>query len=164
MLKNIGLFCKRDLQKRPIFCKETYIFKHPTNRSHPILESLHTNSFHSSIQAHTIISAYTSSHVPTYIKSMHQLQYALSISDRVYLNTFIWGWLWIVGSFKIYVSFAKEPYKRDYILKKRPVFLRSLLIIATPYFSFHSPHFKAAHRLETHHHMGCLRLVGSFEL
>ena len=36
MLKNIGLFCKRDLQKRPIFCKETYIFKHPTNRSHPI--------------------------------------------------------------------------------------------------------------------------------
>ena len=34
MLKNIGLFCKRDLQKRPIFCKETYIFKHPTNRSH----------------------------------------------------------------------------------------------------------------------------------
>jgi len=38
MLKNIGLFCKRDLQKRPIFCKETYIFKHPTHRSHPIRE------------------------------------------------------------------------------------------------------------------------------
>ena len=37
MLKNIGLFCKRDLQKRPIFYKETYIFKHPTNRSHPII-------------------------------------------------------------------------------------------------------------------------------
>ena len=36
MLKNIGLFCKRDLQERPIFCKETYIFKHPTHRSHPI--------------------------------------------------------------------------------------------------------------------------------
>ena len=36
LLKNIGLFCKRDLQKRPIFCKETYIFKHPTHRSHPI--------------------------------------------------------------------------------------------------------------------------------
>ena len=36
MLKNIGLFCKRDLQKRPIFCKETYILKHPTHRSHPI--------------------------------------------------------------------------------------------------------------------------------
>ena len=27
---------KRALQKRPIFCKETYILKHPINRSHPI--------------------------------------------------------------------------------------------------------------------------------
>jgi len=36
MLKNICLFCKRALQKRPVFCKETCIFKHPTHRSHPI--------------------------------------------------------------------------------------------------------------------------------
>jgi len=36
MLKNIGLFCKRALQKRPVFFKETCIFKHPTHRSHPI--------------------------------------------------------------------------------------------------------------------------------
>jgi len=36
MLKNIGLFCRRALQKRPVFCKETCIFKHPTHRSHPI--------------------------------------------------------------------------------------------------------------------------------
>jgi len=34
---------------------------------------------------------------------------------------------------KIYVSCAKEPYKRDYILQKRPIILRSLLIVATPY-------------------------------
>ena len=26
------------------------------------------------------------------------------------------GWLRLVGSLKIYVSFAKEPYKRDHIL------------------------------------------------
>jgi len=38
MLKNIGLFCKRALQKRPVFCKETCIFKHPTHGSHPILK------------------------------------------------------------------------------------------------------------------------------
>ena len=37
MLKNIGLFCKRALQKRPVFCKENCIFKHPTHRNHPIL-------------------------------------------------------------------------------------------------------------------------------
>jgi len=31
------------------------------------------------------------------------------------------GWLWLVGSIKWRVSFAKEPYKRDDILQKRPV-------------------------------------------
>ena len=43
------------------------------------------------------------------------------------------GWLWLVGSLKLQVSFAKEPYKRDDILQKRPIILRSLLIVATPY-------------------------------
>jgi len=43
------------------------------------------------------------------------------------------GWLWLVGSLKLQVSFAKEPYKRDDVLQKRPVILRSLLIVATPY-------------------------------
>ena len=37
LLELKGLFCKRALQKRPIFFKETYNFKEPTNRSHPIL-------------------------------------------------------------------------------------------------------------------------------
>ena len=36
LLKIIGLFCNRALQKRPMLCKETYNFKEPTNRSHPI--------------------------------------------------------------------------------------------------------------------------------
>jgi len=38
------------------------------------------------------------------------------------------GWLRLVGSLKLQVSFAKVPHKRDDILKKRPVILRSLLI------------------------------------
>ena len=42
------------------------------------------------------------------------------------------GWLRLVGSFKLHVSFVKEPYKRDDILQKRPIILRSLLIVATP--------------------------------
>ena len=42
------------------------------------------------------------------------------------------GWLRSVGSLKLQVSFAKEPYKRDDILQERPIFLRSLLIVATP--------------------------------
>jgi len=43
------------------------------------------------------------------------------------------GWLRLVGSLKFLVCFAKEPYKRDDILQKRPIILRNLLIIATPY-------------------------------
>jgi len=43
------------------------------------------------------------------------------------------GWLRLVGSLKSYVSFAKEPYKRAYILQKRPINSRSLLLVATPY-------------------------------
>jgi len=43
------------------------------------------------------------------------------------------GWLRSVGSFKLLVAFAKEPHKRDYILQKRPIVLRSLIIKASPY-------------------------------
>jgi len=41
-------------------------------------------------------------------------------------------WLRLVGSLKLQVSVAKETYKRDYILQKRPIILRSLLIVASP--------------------------------
>ena len=43
------------------------------------------------------------------------------------------GWLHVVGSLKLYISFAKEPYERDDILQKRPIIFRSLLIVGTPY-------------------------------
>jgi len=33
----------------------------------------------------------------------------------------------------LHVSFAKEPYERDYILHKRHIIIRSLLIVATQY-------------------------------
>ena len=54
---------------------------------------------------------------------------------RYTLHEIIWhmGWLRLVGSLKLQVSFAKEPYKRDDILQKRPIILRSLLNVATPY-------------------------------
>jgi len=46
------------------------------------------------------------------------------------------GWLRLVGSSRLQVSFAIEPYKRDDILQKRPIILRSLLIVATSYYAF----------------------------
>jgi len=39
-LKIIGLFCKRALLKRRYSTKETYNFKEPTNRSHPICSEM----------------------------------------------------------------------------------------------------------------------------
>jgi len=55
----------------------------------------------------------------------------------------IW-WLRLVGSLKLQVSFAKEPYKKDATLQKRPIILRSLLIVATPYV-WHDPLKCVAH-------------------
>ena len=49
-------------------------------------------------------------------------------------------WLRLVGSLELQVSFAKESYKRDYILKKRPIVLRSLSIVATQYNDPLPPH------------------------
>ena len=47
-------------------------------------------------------------------------------------TTVYMGWLRLVGSIKLYVSFAKKTCRRDNILQKRPIILRSLLIVATP--------------------------------
>jgi len=53
------------------------------------------------------------------------------VRARVLASVFIvMGWLRLVGSLKLWVSLAKEPYKRDDILQKRPIILRSLLSIA----------------------------------
>jgi len=47
------------------------------------------------------------------------------------------GWLRLVGFLKLYVFFAKEPYKTDGILQKRRMILRSLSVVATPYQHVH---------------------------
>jgi len=43
------------------------------------------------------------------------------------------GWLQSLVSIQLQVSFAKETYKRDDILQKRPMILSILLTVATPY-------------------------------
>jgi len=43
------------------------------------------------------------------------------------------GWLWLVGSLKIWVSFAEYSIFYRVLLQKRPIILRSLIIVATPY-------------------------------
>jgi len=43
------------------------------------------------------------------------------------------GWLRLVGSLKLQVSFAEYSLFYRALLQKRPVILRSLLIVSTPY-------------------------------
>jgi len=52
------------------------------------------------------------------------------------------GWLQLVGSLKLQVSFAKEPYKRADILQKTPIIWRSLLTVATPYYIWQPKHLE----------------------
>ena len=78
----------------------------------------------------TRITAYKSSH-------LSDMRYLLSDIGKYFISVKLgvdWhvGWLRLVGSLKC-VSFAKEPYKRDYILQKKPIILRSLLSIAATY-------------------------------
>jgi len=44
LLKITGLFCKRALYKKRYSAEETYNFKEPTNRSHPIIHYTHIES------------------------------------------------------------------------------------------------------------------------
>ena len=76
-------------------------------------------------------------------------------SGNLYLHLFVpIGWLRLVGSLKLQVSIAKEPYKRDLYSPKRHIILRNLLIVATPYnhseslhcvYSIHIWHIHIAH-------------------
>ena len=45
------------------------------------------------------------------------------------------GWLRLVGSIKLLVSFAKEPYNRDEILQKRPVIFSSVRVCGEKLYS-----------------------------
>ena len=49
------------------------------------------------------------------------------------------GWLPIVGSLKLQVSFAEYDLFYRALLQKRPIILRSLLVTATPYDLFFDP-------------------------
>jgi len=63
LFKIIGLYCKRALQKRHIFFKETYNFKGPTNRqtNAPTPTRTHTHT-----HAHTHTYTHTYKHIPAH--------------------------------------------------------------------------------------------------
>jgi len=53
-------------------------------------------------------------------------------TNRSHLICIAMGWLQLVGSLKLWVSFAEYRLFYRALLQKRPVMLRSLLIVATP--------------------------------
>jgi len=55
------------------------------------------------------------------------------------------GWLWLVGSLKLQVSFAEYSLFYRALLQKRPIFLGSLLIVATPYRTCDGTHSNVHH-------------------
>jgi len=55
---------------------------------------------------------------------------------------------------KFQVSFVKEHYKRDYILQKRPIILRSLLIVATPMYEYTGIYIYINMHIHIHMHVG----------
>ena len=63
LLKIMGLFCKRALLKRRYSAKETYNFKEPTNRSHPIGICTHNRL---TADTHLPITAYIYTHTLTW--------------------------------------------------------------------------------------------------
>jgi len=65
-------------------------------------------------------------------------------------SAFRYGVATISRLLKLQVSFAKEPYKRDDILQKRPIIFRSLLIVATPCFRHISKCFEISISISKH--------------
>jgi len=74
--------------------------------------------------------------VNTHVHISKKIIYTLSIHEYIESSSlhsvYTMGWLRLVGSLQLQVSFANETYKRDDILQQRPTILRSLLIVATP--------------------------------
>ena len=82
---------------------------------HTYIESMYT---------YTYICLYTYMYVCIHLydpsPENHHTSKALEQDIHMYIHIYM-GWLRLVGSIKLQVSFAREPYKRDDVLQKRPI-------------------------------------------
>jgi len=102
LLKIIGLFCRILSLVYGSFAKETYNFKEPTNRSHPIYTYMHV-----CIYVYTRI--YVNVHIHVYM--------IYKISDM--------GWLQLVGSINYRSLLLNSPTKETLFCKRDLSFYRS---------------------------------------
>jgi len=131
LLTITGVFCKRALQKRLYSAKEAYNFKEPTNYSHPTLANMRrkTDAFRNIPRFDHPLEEFPIPFKILHIvlTSMHRKTFAIRNAGM--------GWLRLVGSLKLQVSLAEYRLFCRALLQKRPIILRSLLIVATPYAS-----------------------------
>ena len=141
LLKIISLFCKRALSKRLYSAKETYNFKEPTHRSHPILGFIEGTSrltllYWDSFKKHFFWHYCTGIYLRniTFDITADKLLHSIKC-DPYYIKRswHITGWLQLVGSLQSQVSFAEHRLFHRVLLQKRHIFLRSQLMVATPY-------------------------------
>ena len=95
LLKIIDLFCKRALQKRRYSTKETYIFKEPTNRSHPIAPACAIKSISSSIYTHIYIYIYMYVHLSIHINNTYIMSQTHHIFFNIHTHIFIYICIYI---------------------------------------------------------------------
>jgi len=88
---------------------------------------IYEGSFHFSGYSLARVTSFFSSRFGSYVHVYAKYTYIICVC------VYGMGWLWLVGWIKLQVSFAKETYKRDAILQKRPIILSILLTVATPY-------------------------------
>jgi len=77
-------------------------------------------------------------------------KHASTIYENKYVLYMYMGWLRLVGSFKLQVSFAEYGLFYRALLQKRPIILRSLRIVATTYSKERGMHPRALQHTATH--------------
>ena len=105
LLKIIGLFCKRARLKRPYSAKETYNFREPTNRSHPIC--MHVCIYISIfiyvsmyLFVHMYVCIYLSMYVCMYV-CMYICMYVCRMNVRMYVSN---SYMYLCIYLSMYVS------------------------------------------------------------
>ena len=147
-----SLFCRALLQKRPIILRSLLIEATPSNKSareyhnlrdesqknyrsllqkSPIKETMNRVTARMCERAKLCERAKICERAKSYERAKIACT-AIHLQPKSVTHFCCVGWLLLVGSIKLQVSFAKVPCKRDGILQKRPIILRSLLIVARP--------------------------------
>jgi len=96
--KMIGLFCKRDLQKRQYSAKETNNLIDPTHHSHPIVHLVTVeNLLRSSWGTYSPVT------IPIWIIYIHVSVYTYTYQNRMYIRIYVYVYLYMCTCINIHI-------------------------------------------------------------